>query len=41
MILFFSVLTFIPYAVAAYESVVEALKFATAAAHKIDVVGIS
>ena len=39
-ILLFSVLTSIPYAVAvSYESVGEVLKFTTAAAHKIDVVG--
>ena len=41
VILLFSVLTSIPYAVALFESVGEVLKFTIAAAHKIDVVGKS
>ena len=39
VVLLFSVLTSIPYAVAVYESVDEVLKFTIAAAHKIDAVG--
>ena len=38
MILLFSVLTSIPYAVALSESVGEVLKFTIAAAHKINVI---
>ena len=41
VILLFSVLTSIPYAVALFESVGEVLKFTIAAAHKTDVVGKS